>query len=83
MGKFKVFPIKIFVKQIGPGYVQLFFSTSVGNLVILQTTVPIEPHVQRLTHHFYGPRFMAPIAKISAIGESIMVRKCVFLIEIN
>lgn len=68
-------PLTGHIKQIGPGYVQLFLTMALGNVTILQTVVPIEPYVQKFSHYFYGPRWLAPLIKFTLLAESIMVSK--------
>lgn len=66
--------LNVFVKQIGPAYVQLFINTRIGPLVVLQTVTPVEPFLQKVVHTFYAPRFfMAPLTKFVFLGECIMV----------
>jgi cholesterol 7-desaturase len=71
--KFEFVKIEAKVKQLGPGYVLLLIESSLGSMVFLQTLTPIEPMVQKLSHYFYGPRYLAWFAKFSVIAESINV----------
>lgn len=73
VGKLELFKLNVAVKQIGPGLVQLFIDTSLGSMIILQTLTPIEPLVQRLSHYFYGPRYLAFFIKFVFLGETIQV----------
>lgn len=59
--------------QIGPAYVQLHLYTMFGLVVILQTTCPVEPLMQKVIHRFYGPPGTGPFMKLAIYAESVMV----------
>lgn len=67
------------IQQIGPGCVVLYLSSSLGRMVILQTLTPIEPCLQKLSHYFYGPRYLAWFIKFTIIAESINVSRDVMI----
>lgn len=72
---FKFLNIEAEINQIGPGYVVLTLKSYFGRLVILQTCTPLEPMVQKLSHYFYGPRYLAWFIKFAIIGESVQVAR--------
>jgi cholesterol 7-desaturase len=55
--------INVSITQIGPGLVQLCFSTIFGKLIIVESVTPIAPLLQKIGHVVYAekklPRFMA------------------------
>lgn len=71
--KFDICSMEVDVQQVGPGYVQLFISSALGQFVVLQTVVPVEPLLQKVIHRFYQRSFTAVISKFLIWGESIMV----------
>ncbi|CRK97164.1 CLUMA_CG010561, isoform A [Clunio marinus] len=77
--KYEFVKVNVTVKQVGPGYVLLFLQSSFGPLVALQTVTPVEPLVQRLSHYFYGPRYLAWFIKFSLICETINVARDVMV----
>lgn len=42
------------LQQIGPGVVQFVFNTPFGQVAVQETVTPIEPLLQRVTHHMYA-----------------------------
>uniref|UniRef100_A0A8D8REJ6 Uncharacterized protein n=1 Tax=Cacopsylla melanoneura TaxID=428564 RepID=A0A8D8REJ6_9HEMI len=60
-------------KQIGPGYVEMIMTTSMGQLAILQTVTPVEPMLQKVIHRIYCPPHLFWYANIVLWGECIMV----------
>lgn len=77
--KLKLLKVNAKVKQIGPGYVVLFLESTFGRMVILQTLTPLEPLVQKLSHYFFGPRYLAWFIKITLVAESINVARDVMI----
>lgn len=73
--KIEVSSMDVNVRQVGPGYVQLFITSSFGRFVILQTVVPVEPLVQRVIHRFYLPKGLALFSKFTIWGESVMFER--------
>lgn len=65
----------IHVKQIGPGYVELYMSTSLGTMTLLQSVTPVEPLLQRLVHRLYCPPSLSIFANFILYGESVMVER--------
>jgi hypothetical protein len=59
--------------QIGPAYVELYLSTSLGTVTILQTVTPVEPLLQRVEHRIYCHPLLSLFARFLLYGESIMV----------
>lgn len=68
--------VNVSFHKVGPGYVQLYITSSFGRFVILQTVVPVEPLVQRVIHRFYLPKGLALFSKFTIWGESVMVTEC-------
>lgn len=79
----KTFLFSKSAQKVGPGYVQLFITSSFGRFVILQTVVPVEPLVQRVIHRFYLPKGLALFSKFTIWGESVMVGMEIFLLIEN
>ncbi|XP_026465024.1 cholesterol 7-desaturase-like [Ctenocephalides felis] len=73
--KFRMFQMDVRAEQIGPGYVQLNISTSIGRMVILQTVTPVEPLVQKVVHRIYCPWYLIPYASFVMLGECIMFER--------
>lgn len=71
--KIELGEVDVSVKQVGPGYVQLFMKSTFGEFVVLQTVTPQEPLVQKVVHRFYGPLLNRIAVKFVIWGESIMV----------
>jgi cholesterol 7-dehydrogenase len=61
------------VLQIGPAYVELYLTTSLGVVIILQTVTPVEPLLQKVEHRIYCPPSLALFANFILYGESVMV----------
>ena len=59
--------------QIGPGYVEMYMTTSLGTMIMLQTVTPVEPLLQKLVHRLYCPPLLSVFANFILYGESIMV----------
>jgi len=59
--------------QIGPGYVELYMTTSLGTMTFLQTVTPVEPLLQKLVHRLYCPPLLSPFSNFILYGESVMV----------
>jgi cholesterol 7-dehydrogenase len=59
--------------QIGPAYVELYLTTSLGAMIILQTVTPMEPLLQKLEHRIYCPPSLSLFANFILYGESVMV----------
>lgn len=73
LDKFEVFALDVGVRQVGPGYVQLFLNSVFGPFIVLQTVVPVEPLVQKVIHRFYVRPYTAVFSKFLVWGESVMV----------
>lgn len=71
----KFFQVDGDIYQIGPGYVVLELKTFFGNVLILQTVIPLEPLKQKLSHYFYASRFMGWFMKIVIYGETVNVAR--------
>jgi cholesterol 7-dehydrogenase len=64
----------IFCKfQIGPGYVEMYMTTSLGKMTLLQTVTPVEPLLQKLVHRLYCPPSLYLFSNFILYGESVMV----------
>lgn len=61
---FKCFHFQTLATQIGPGVVFLEISSIFGSVQLIQTVTPIEPLVQKVSHHIYCSRFHSWYAKI-------------------
>jgi cholesterol 7-dehydrogenase len=59
--------------QIGPAYVELYMTTSLGVIILLQTVTPVEPLLQKVEHRLYCPPSLALFANFILYGESVMV----------
>ncbi|XP_063231354.1 cholesterol 7-desaturase nvd [Bacillus rossius redtenbacheri] len=77
--KIGVLGMDVRARQIGPAYVELDFTTSVGNMTILQCVTPLEPMLQKVIHRLYCPRHMYLYATIALWGESIMFERDVMV----
>lgn len=77
--RFTVFAVNVHVEQIGPGYVELLFDTSLGSMCILQTVTPIEPMLQRVTHQIFSPPLLAPYANLIFLAECVMFERDVMI----
>lgn len=70
-GKLKLFSTTVKVEQLGPGVVYLYFNTTVGSGVLVQTVTPLEPLRQKVVHQFFSSRtFIAPFAKFVILSEA-------------
>jgi cholesterol 7-dehydrogenase len=65
--------VKFYKFQIGPGYVELYMTTSLGTMTLLQTVTPVEPLLQKLVHRLYCPPLLSLFANFILYGESVMV----------
>lgn len=83
MDKIKLLQLHGQSNQIGPAYCQKYVSMSLGNFIVLQSVLPVETNVQKLTHYYYGPKWMAPLIKFVLYVESIMVRKLQLELDLN
>ncbi|KYM94135.1 3-chlorobenzoate-3,4-dioxygenase oxygenase subunit [Cyphomyrmex costatus] len=73
--RFSVMEIDVLAEQIGPSYVELIITTSIGPMYILQTVTPVEPLLQRVTHQIYSPPLLAPYANLIFLGECVMFER--------
>lgn len=73
--KYKFLELSVKAIQIGPGYVELQLDSFWGPMYILQTVTPVEPLLQRITHHMYSSQSLGPYAKIVIIGETFMFQR--------
>lgn len=71
--KFEMCTLDVDVRQVGPGYVQLFLNSFFGQFIVLQTVVPVEPLLQKVIHRFYVRPYTAVFSKFLVWGESVMV----------
>ncbi|KDR22323.1 cholesterol 7-desaturase [Zootermopsis nevadensis] len=77
--KFPLIVMDVHVKQIGPAYVELYLTTSLGVVIILQTVTPVEPLLQKLEHRIYCPPSLSLFAKFILYGESVMVERDIMI----
>lgn len=77
--KFELVKITAKIKQLGPGYVIMMLESSFGKLAILQSVTPLEPLLQKMTHFFYGPRYLAWFIKFTMIAETINVSRDIMI----
>ncbi|KAL4219144.1 hypothetical protein ACF0H5_021726 [Mactra antiquata] len=72
--------LRVHAMQIGPAIVYLTFESFFGKGVFIQSLIPVEPMVQKLTHNIYihwtVPNF---IAKFFMFGEAIQVERDVMI----
>lgn len=79
-GKFEIFSMKVKALQIGPGLVHLYFNTSIGSGVLIQSVTPIAPMMQKVIHTFYTSRtFIAPYAKLVLHCEAEHVERDIMI----
>ncbi|KAG5678787.1 hypothetical protein PVAND_008424 [Polypedilum vanderplanki] len=76
---FKLLKIDSDIRQIGPAFVILTIKTIFGNAVIFQTLTPLEPLVQKLSHYFYAPWYLAWFVKFLIWGETVNVGRDVMI----
>jgi cholesterol 7-dehydrogenase len=69
--------------QIGPAYVELHMTTSLGTAIILQTLTPVEPLLQRVVHRIYCPPSLSLFSNFILYGESVMVRTVLYTCKVN
>ena len=76
-GKWNLFSLQVMGDQIGPSLVHLHFkSTLMGDAVMIQYVLPLEPMVQKVVHLFYcQPSWWRLYAKIVLWGESILFER--------
>ncbi|KAL1130138.1 hypothetical protein AAG570_013076 [Ranatra chinensis] len=74
-GKLKLATCLVDVYQNGPGYVELYFKTSFGPMVLLQTVTPVEPLLQKIVHRIYCPPLLSLYASFALFAESIMIER--------
>lgn len=75
LDRFTVLDLDVHVEQIGPGYVELLISTSLGPMCILQTVTPLEPLLQRVTHLIFSPPLLAPYTNLIFLGECLQFER--------
>ncbi|KYN37693.1 3-chlorobenzoate-3,4-dioxygenase oxygenase subunit [Trachymyrmex septentrionalis] len=73
--RFSVMEIDVLAEQIGPSYVELMITTSIGPIYILQTVTPVEPLLQRVIHQIFSPPLLAPYANFLFLGECLMFER--------
>ncbi|XP_012281608.1 cholesterol 7-desaturase [Orussus abietinus] len=71
--EFLCFDVK--VDQIGPAYVELLITSTLGPVFIVQTVLPVSPLVQRVTHVVYSSPLLTPYASLILIGECVMFER--------
>jgi hypothetical protein len=72
---FKFAKTEVNLKQLGPGFTLILLKSSVGSVMVLHTTTPIGPMIQKLSSYFYGSRHLTWFVKFYMIGESIQVKR--------
>ena len=76
LGRWKVLPLDVEAVQIGPATTHLYYNSIMGEGVMIQYILPVEPMVQKLVHVFYTERtWLPPYAKLVLLGESIHVER--------
>ncbi|EDO43280.1 predicted protein, partial [Nematostella vectensis] len=67
---------RVIARQVGPGLVNLYFKSSFGDGVMIQTLTPQEPLLQKMTHRIFGENMLFTcIAKSFLLAESIQVER--------
>ena len=76
-GQFNLFSLKVKADQIGPSLVHLHFrSALMGDAVMIQYVLPLEPMVQKVVHLFFcQPSWWSLYAKMVLWGESILFER--------
>src|SRR5271156_6678982 len=70
------FNIDVDIHQTGPGIVNMYFKTFLGEGVFIQTVTPVEPLLQSVIHRFYSSTWIIhPLAKMILNGEAKQVFK--------
>ncbi|KYN27756.1 3-chlorobenzoate-3,4-dioxygenase oxygenase subunit [Trachymyrmex cornetzi] len=73
--RFSVMEVDIYAEQIGPGYVEMTFNTSIGSMCILFIITPVEPLLQRVIHLIFSPPLLAPYANLIFLGDRVMFER--------
>lgn len=74
-GKLSILNLDVVATQVGPGYVELHLKSSFGSIWVVQTVTPLQPMLQKVVHMVYAPIMLAPYARLTVVGESIMFER--------